>query len=325
MKNSLETKLGIFFALALIGAFILIEMVGGVDFFRHGKSMRSYFNNVQDLKMGDPVKMAGVQIGKVDKIGFDQNKVMVTFKITDSQAAVKTDSKATIKFLGLMGQNYVAISFGSATNSVMAENDAVLESTEQPDLSALMTKLDGVATGVENITKNFSGDSLNNLLSPFTDFLRDNRDRLGGIITNMYAVSSNIANGEGTVGKLVNDPTLYNTALSAVTSMKVATTQIQGTLDQAKALISDVSEGKGTIGKLMKDEKLYQETSTAMTQLKEILEKVNQGKGTAGKIVNDDNLYKNAKLTLQKLDKATEGLEDQGPLSVIGIIANSLF
>jgi hypothetical protein len=41
--------------------------------------------------------------------------------------------------------------------------------------------------------------------------------------------------------------------------------------------------------------------------------------------VNDASLFNNAKMTLQKLDKATEGLEDQGPLSVIGIMANSLF
>jgi phospholipid/cholesterol/gamma-HCH transport system substrate-binding protein len=44
-----------------------------------------------------------------------------------------------------------------------------------------------------------------------------------------------------------------------------------------------------------------------------------------GKLINEPELYKNAKMTLQKLDKATEGLEDQGPLSVIGILVNNLF
>jgi hypothetical protein len=41
--------------------------------------------------------------------------------------------------------------------------------------------------------------------------------------------------------------------------------------------------------------------------------------------VNDDSFYKNVKVSLQKLDKATEGLEDQGPLSVLGIAVQSLF
>ena len=46
---------------------------------------------------------------------------------------------------------------------------------------------------------------------------------------------------------------------------------------------------------------------------------------TDPKLINDQELYRNAKLTLQKVDKATEGLEDQGPLSVMGIIVNNLF
>ena len=47
--------------------------------------------------------------------------------------------------------------------------------------------------------------------------------------------------------------------------------------------------------------------------------------GAIGKLVNEQEFYKNAKITLQKVDKATEGLEDQGPLSVLGILANNLF
>jgi len=61
------------------------------------------------------------------------------------------------------------------------------------------------------------------------------------------------------------------------------------------------------------------------TNLKEILQKINQGQGTVGKLLNDESFYKNAKMTLQKVDKATEGLEDQGPLSVLGIAVNGLF
>jgi len=56
--------------------------------------------------------------------------------------------------------------------------------------------------------------------------------------------------------------------------------------------------------------------------LNQILRKINQGQGTVGKLVNDQEFYKNAKLSLQKLDKAADGLEDTGPLSVIGIMFN---
>ena len=61
-----------------------------------------------------------------------------------------------------------------------------------------------------------------------------------------------------------------------------------------------------------------------MTNLNSILLKVNQGNGTVGKLVNDQEFYKNAKLSLQKLDKAADGLEDTGPMSVLGTMVNSL-
>ena len=79
------------------------------------------------------------------------------------------------------------------------------------------------------------------------------------------------------------------------------------------------------MGKLLTDETLYRETTESMTNLKEILQKVNQGKGTVGKLVNDQEFYKNAKLRLQKLDMATETLEDQGPLTILGVAVGKLF
>jgi phospholipid/cholesterol/gamma-HCH transport system substrate-binding protein len=66
------------------------------------------------------------------------------------------------------------------------------------------------------------------------------------------------------------------------------------------------------MGKLLRDEQLYRETTAAMTNLREIMEKINRGNGLAGKVVNDETFYKNVKGTLQKVEKATDSLEDQG-------------
>jgi phospholipid/cholesterol/gamma-HCH transport system substrate-binding protein len=97
------------------------------------------------------------------------------------------------------------------------------------------------------------------------------------------------------------------------------------TVTQAHSVIDQVNAGQGTIGKLVKDDRLYNETTASMSNLREILEKVNNGQGSVGKLVNDKEFYNDAKLSLQKLDKATESLEDTGPLSLIGSIATTLF
>jgi phospholipid/cholesterol/gamma-HCH transport system substrate-binding protein len=323
MRNTLETRLGLFFALGLIAAIIIFEMIGGLDFFKGGHRVRARFNSIQELKEGDPVKMAGVQIGRVDSISLTNNKVEVLMKLTKSDQ-VRTDSKVTIKFVGLLGQNYVSIDFGTP-NAPAVAHDTLLESVEQVDLSTIMVKLDSVATGVENLTRSFSGDNINNLLGPFTDFLKENNPRLSVILSNMQTISTRIAAGEGTVGKLITDESLYNAALGAVTNLSSTADEIKATVTQARTVVDQVKAGEGTLGKLVKDETLYRESTTAMTNLREILQKINQGQGSVGKLVNDDSLFRNVKLTLQKVEKATEGLEDQGPLSVLGIAVNSLF
>jgi phospholipid/cholesterol/gamma-HCH transport system substrate-binding protein len=325
MKNNVEIRLGIFVALALVALFLVLETIGGLSFFKKSVRVQALFNNVQELKEGDPVKMAGVEIGKVEEIALGQNKVRVKMRLDEKKSTgVKTDSTATVKFAGLLGQNFVAIDFGSGA-AVAKDGSTILTSTEQPDLSTIMQKMDNVASGIENITKSFTGDKIENLLGPFTDFLKANRESLTATFSNMKTISDQISRGEGTVGKLIFQDTLYNSTLASVTNLEATAGEIRVAVTDARKIVNQINSGEGTIGKLVKDETLYRETTASVVNLREILEKVNRGQGSVGKLINDQEFYKNAKLTLQKLDKATEGLEDQGPLSVLGIAVNSLF
>src|SRR5262249_23046663 len=145
------------------------------------------------------------------------------------------------------------------------------------------------------------------------------------MIANLNAVSAQISSGKGTMGRFISDESLYNSALSSVTNLEQAASQINATVADARQLMGQINSGQGTLGKLLKDDTLYRESAAALTNAREILQKVNQGQGSVGKLVNDQEFYRNAKLTLQKLDKATEGLEDQGPLTVLGLIINNLF
>jgi phospholipid/cholesterol/gamma-HCH transport system substrate-binding protein len=109
--------------------------------------------------------------------------------------------------------------------------------------------------------------------------------------------------------------------MTTVSNLQDTSSSAKDMIASAKSMINNVSAGQGTIGKLLTDETLYNATTASMTNLNQVLLKVNQGQGTIGKLVNDQEFYKNAKLSLQKLDKAADSLEDTGPLSVIGIMA----
>ena len=330
MRSTLETRLGIFFALALLAGLVLLELAGGPDFFRKGVEIRARFNTVNELQIGSPVKLAGVPVGEVRRIDIEDNRVAVTMRVRPD-AGIRTDSRATVRFAGLMGQNYISLSFGSA-GSPPVSSGTELEAETLPDIAQIMAKLDSAVGSVSSITNIFGGDNFQNLLGPFTDFLKDNSPRLTAILGNIQVISKQIADGKGTVGMLVNDDRLYTSALETVTNMSAVATDIQGLSGDAKAAVSearkivtDIGAGQGTLGKLTRDEALYRETTTAMTNLREILEKINRGQGLAGKVVNDEGFFKNVKGTLQKVEKATDSLEDTGPISVIGTVAGTLF
>ena len=126
MRNTLETRLGIFVALSVIAAVLILETVGGIERFRRGYRLMAEFNNVQDLKAGNVVKMAGFEVGRVEEIkpDYEKNKVRVAMKLR-RDVIVRTDSTAAVKFTGLLGQNYVDVTFGSSSASA-ALDGAVL-------------------------------------------------------------------------------------------------------------------------------------------------------------------------------------------------------
>src|SRR6202000_3181509 len=119
-----------------------IETIGGPNLLRPGYHLYARFVNIQELKVGDPVKMAGVPVGTVEKVSLatNDNKVELLLRL-NKDTPVRTDSTAIIKFAGLMGANYVSINFGSASAPVMLDN-ATINTSEQPDLNSLMAKLD---------------------------------------------------------------------------------------------------------------------------------------------------------------------------------------
>jgi len=327
MRNTLETRIGLFVAITVLAAAIILERVGSFEALQQGRQVKALFSEIQDLKIGDRVKMAGVEVGRVQSIQLTNNKVMVVMKVRPT-AEIKTDSAATIKFMGLLGQNFVAVDFGTPRGEALKEGQFI-DTKEQADLSAIMQKLDNVAGGVEKITDSFTGFKIDTFLGPLRDFIIANKDPLTATVSNMQAmtleVSSQIAQGKGTLGKLIKDEALYNTALASISNLQDTATEIKATVTDARKVVAQVNSGQGTVGKLLTDDKLYRETTDSMTNLKEILQKMNQGQGSVGKLINDQEFYRNIKLTLQKLDQATEGLEDQGPLSMLGMVVGKLF
>ena len=96
-------------------------------------------------------------------------------------------------------------------------------------------------------------------------------------------------------------------------------------MGDAKVIVADVKSGKGTLGVLLYDEATANSIKVTAKNLRELSEKINSGQGTLGKLLTDDGLYKDAQSTLKKADRMIDGLSDQGPITAVGVAAQSLF
>ncbi len=122
MKNSrsLELGTGLFVLLGFAALFFLttqlpssgLKLAGATSGYR----LTAYFDNVGDLKSGSPVTMGGVNIGRVESVGYDssQFKAVVVLRIDNEYDQIPDDSDAGIQTAGLLGGKYIGISPGGS-------------------------------------------------------------------------------------------------------------------------------------------------------------------------------------------------------------------
>ncbi len=325
MKNTLETRVGIFFTLTILVAFAVFTMTGDFGrWFKRGEPLKAYVNDVGNLRKDAPVKLMGDTVGYVEKWRLDPERydVELRLRITDKDALkiIRTDSRIEIRTDNLMGnKSFVVVTPGN-TNAPMVSPETTLTSEKTFDMQLLLGKLEQVASSISALGTNLSSD----FMGPLNEFFKDNKDRLTQSISNLQTITAQVAQGNGTVGRLIREDALYTNAVRAIKNLEDTTVEFDTAVRHAKSVLARVDEGQGTLGKLTQDSSIFQEVSVAANNLRDILQKVNRGQGSVGKLVNDDSLYKNIRISLQKLDKMMEGMEDQGPLSVLGIAASSL-
>jgi phospholipid/cholesterol/gamma-HCH transport system substrate-binding protein len=259
-------------------ATLIFLMSGSGGLFSSKLTLRSYFQDTGGLRVGSPVAFQGLTIGNVKRIRVVPDRPLDPIEITmkvdrDYQRFIKQDSKAELTASGVLGELYVNIDSKGATKPAVADN-AVLEAQG--------------ATQIEDVVKAGQTTMQN------VDVLLKRMDR----------ILAAVENGEGSVGKFIKDPALFNRANQVLSEMQT--------------LVSEVNSGKGSIGKLLKDDELYNKVNTSVDKLAKIVDDIDAGKGSAGKFLKDEQLYKNANETIAKANALmTDVNNGKGALGMI--------
>lgn len=211
---------GVFVILGFVGfVFVLFNINGGKGIFSRDGVLYGRFHQVKGLNYGSEVALAGLRVGTVTKITIapdDTKQLVAEFTVSKEMIdKIRQDSVATIKTSGVLGDKYIEISIGSLDQPPIKSGTYI--KTEEP--ADLFTKTGSV---VEDISSKFKRGSdfdqlLVNLNKVATNVAAITGDmRTGGsgekftrATAHLEGILRKINSGEGTLGALVNDPTVY--------------------------------------------------------------------------------------------------------------------
>jgi phospholipid/cholesterol/gamma-HCH transport system substrate-binding protein len=260
----LKVGLTVIFAVLVLAVLIFL-MTGTGGLFTPKIVIRSYFDNAGGIRVGAPVALQGVTVGNVSSVRVVSDHgltpVEIDMKIVKKLAAdIPKDAVSSIASVGVLGEAYIDIDRTRAS-APPVQNGDVLKIRDTPDIMDVVRS---------------SQSSLQNI-----DTLVRRVDR----------IVSFVESGQGSIGHLIYDQSLYN--------------RLNATLNEVQTMVNQISSGQGSIGKLVVSDELYQKANAAVDNLNGIINQINTGQGSVGKLIKDPALYNNANETVANLNKLT--------------------
>ncbi|HSH00754.1 MAG TPA: MlaD family protein, partial [candidate division Zixibacteria bacterium] len=259
--------------------------------FEKKETFVAFFESVDGLTPGSPVWLRGVEVGNVRSIKFDEErrKIKITCKVERGVwHLVTTDSKVKINSIGLIGDKYVQVEPGSPTAPVLEPNGEL--AVEETDAEKIFRE---GASALEGMNK---------------------------LNVDLRKVMGMIADGEGTLGKIVADTMLYHNLNKTLSELNSTLATLNKNQERVFANLEDgvaaferitdaLTDSGGTIGRLMFDTTLYTNLTSLTTKLDGIIAKVDSGQGTIGGLVNDEQVYVKVRDLIARLENLILDME----------------
>lgn len=283
-----ELKVGILVTVSLaLFTTALFTLGGRVGIFSPKYTLYTLMPTVSGLSAGAPVRLAGVDVGSVGAVRFIDDRsrdslaqrllaaygdslgdraVVIEFDVErDVQEKVTRSSRVKIGTVGLLGDKYLDLDVGDPREPTLQEGDLVLN--ERPiDYEGLIAR---AAVGVEELVASLEGSR---------------------------QIIAAVNDGQGTLGKLINDPELYNEWL--------------GLSRRGTTLLEEIRTGDGTLAALINDERLYEQLVATTGDLEQLTTSIRQGDGTLGRLIQDEELYDELVTTIREGQTLIQELKD---------------
>ncbi len=246
-----ELKVGVFVLAGLSILAVAVFYVTGAGILGPKYRLITYLPAVDQLTKGAPVTLDGVEVGNVESLDLTLNpsdrlhNITLVLRIDKKfQNDIRTDSTASLVTQGLLGDRYVSITRG--LTGAVVQSKGTIPASEEADMKQIVQR----------------GADLVQNLGVLSDQIKD--------------IIAKVNKGQGTIGKVLNDPSLYN--------------NLNATAAKFNDMASLIQQGQGTIGKLVASDELYTKTNSTISKIDDVLTAVHDQKGTVGKLIYDPSI-----------------------------------
>jgi phospholipid/cholesterol/gamma-HCH transport system substrate-binding protein len=268
-----KARLGMFIAGGIAVFVIAIFIIGKQqNLFNPVFKITTTFLNVSGLQVGNNVRFSGITVGTVDNIIIiNDSTVQVDLMIKKTvQQFIKADSKAGIGSEGIIGDRVLIITQGSNEAAIAKDGQKIL-SKEPVETDDIIVSLQATSLSAEVIT------------------------------LQLAEIMTNINNGQGTLGRLIQDTTVAENINQIIGNFKKSSEGLDETIEVTK---------ENAFAFMKSLQKTVAKTEVASNQLGEIMTKINSGEGTLGRLIQDTTLATNLDVTVINLKESSVGLNE---------------
>jgi phospholipid/cholesterol/gamma-HCH transport system substrate-binding protein len=309
-----QLRVGLTVTVSLIVLGVGIFFIGGqVGFLTRTYTVNAYFADASGLRGGAVVQLAGIPVGNVSKFHISQSHdpnraVEVVLKISEKfRDEIRQDSIANIETAGLLGESYINITRGTPGQPVIPPGGEV-KTSSSADIKQIVANTNDVLVNLRAVSAQL-GDVAQQISSgqgSIGKLIYDPNlyNRMNQATESLQGIATSLSKGQGTLGKLITEDATYN--------------KLNATLDRVNLLLDTVQNGKGSMGKLINDPSLYNNLQGVVAKANTLVDQVNQGQGTIGKLMTDPELYNRMNETAKNLNTITSRMaQGQGSLGML--------
>lgn len=293
--------LGLLFLVALCTLGYYTLFLTNINWFKQTYDLQIHFPELNGLREGDSVLVAGMRFGRVSRIDVDFtqpiDKRLTVIATLERPLEVREDSKIEIAEATLLGGRNLSIEPGSASSKPIPSGRALFGTIAESPLDALGKLVGESQKGLTDIVSNLAEvtnraregkGTISRLLNDeaVADDFAESMERATKTLTNLERITQDLADGKGTAGQLLTNTAVFDNLVNA-------TQHIDDAVGKLSAVLTDVQTGKGVLGRLIEDEEAANQLVSAIKDMRTIVDRVQRGEGTLGVLLTDDTLARN--------------------------------